>query len=115
MCTHIFSCVKSRSKPVQIPGQGLKKSLSCAILLPANLLIRKVKIMLNNVKTTALERLEWFAEHIPDNCAVISEPDERLSFGELWQLSGKIYAWLKSKGIGAEDVVMYCLPRGLRL
>ena len=115
MCTHIFSCKKSQSQPLQIPGQGLKKSLSCAILLPANLLMRKVKIMLNNVKTTALERLEWFAEHIPDNCAVISGPDERLTFGELWQLSGKIYAWLKRKGIGAEDVVMYCLPRGLML
>ena len=66
-------------------------------------------------KNTALERLEEFVHKIPDNNAVISEPDEKLTFRELWDLSGKIYAWLKGKGIGAEDVVMYCLPRGLML
>lgn len=66
-------------------------------------------------KNTALERLEEFAHKIPDNDAVIFEPDERMTFGELWLLSGRIYAWLKGKGIGAENVVMYCLPRGLML
>ena len=30
-------------------------------------------------------------------------------------MSGRIYAWLKSKGIDAEDVVMYNLPRGIEL
>ena len=64
---------------------------------------------------TALERLEEFVNKTPDNCAVIFEPDERLTFKELWQLSGKIYSWLKEKGIGAEDVVMYCLPREICL
>ena len=71
--------------------------------------------MMDISKNTALERLEEFVHKIPDNNAVISEPDEKLTFRELWDLSGKIYAWLKGKGIGAEDVVMYCLPRGLML
>lgn len=66
-------------------------------------------------KNTTLERLEEFVHRIPDNNAVIYEPGEKLTFSELWDLSGKIYAWLKSKGIGAEDVVMYCLPRGMML
>ena len=64
---------------------------------------------------TALERLEEFVKKTPDGYAVVYEPGARLTFKELWQLSGKIYAWLKAKGIGPEDVVMYCLPRGLML
>ncbi len=68
-----------------------------------------------NSKNTALERLEEYVQKKPDSAAVIFHPEERMTFGELWELSGKIYAWLKSKGIGKEDVVMYCLPRGLML
>ena len=70
---------------------------------------------MNISKTTALERLEEFVQKIPDSTAAVFEPGERLTFKELWLLSGRIYAWLKKKGIGAEDVVMYCLPRGLML
>lgn len=29
-------------------------------------------------------------------------------------LSGKVYAWLQNKGIGKEDFVMLCLPRGVQ-
>ena len=47
-------------------------------------------------KNTTLERLEEFVHRIPDNNAVIYEPGEKLTFSELWDLSGKIYAWLKS-------------------
>ena len=70
---------------------------------------------MNISKNSALERLEEFVKKTPDRDAVIFEHDERLTFSELWLLSGKIYAWLKQKAIGAEDVVMYCLPRGLML
>lgn len=66
-------------------------------------------------KSTALERLEEFVQKTPDSDAVIFEPGEKLTFKELWLLSGRIYAWLRNKGIGADDVVMYCLPRGLML
>ena len=73
------------------------------------------KDMLNISATTALERLEQYVRQTPDRDAVIYEPEERLTFRELWSLSGRIYAWLKEKGIGEEDVVMYCLPRGVFL
>lgn len=64
---------------------------------------------------TILEKLEHLARTAPDKAAVFYEPGESLSHSELWALSGKIYAYLKQKGIGAEDVIMYCLPRGLNL
>jgi len=62
--------------------------------------------------------LKFFIEHVkkkPDHLAVIYNSETKITNKELWELSGKIYAWLKSKGIGAEDVVMYCLPRGIEL
>ena len=71
--------------------------------------------MLNISAATALERLEQYVRQIPDRDAVICEPEERLTFRDLWSLSGRIYAWLKENGIGEEDVVMYCLPRGVLL
>ena len=62
-----------------------------------------------------LEKLEYLANSFPDKVAVLYEPGETMSYRELWELTGKIYAFLKDRGIGAEDVVMYCLPRGLNL
>ena len=40
--------------------------------------------MMNISKNTALERLEEFTYEFPDNDAVIFEPDERMTFRELW-------------------------------
>lgn len=51
----------------------------------------------------------------PDRIALIYEPDEKVTYAELWELSGRVYAWLKYKGIGVEDIVMFCLPRGICL
>jgi acyl-coenzyme A synthetase/AMP-(fatty) acid ligase len=62
--------------------------------------------------------LELFAEHVkkkPEQLAVIHKSEIKITNKELWELSGRIYAWLKSKGIDAEDVVMYNLPRGIEL
>ena len=62
--------------------------------------------------------LEIFAEHVkknPEKLAVIYDYETKITNKELWELSGKIYAWLKSKGIGTEDIVMYNLPRGVEL
>ena len=69
--------------------------------------------MLEISAASALERLEEYVRLTPDCDAVIYEPEDRLTFKELWNISGRIYAWLKEKGMGAEDVVMYCLPRGV--
>jgi acyl-CoA synthetase (AMP-forming)/AMP-acid ligase II len=48
-----------------------------------------------------LERLEQYVINAPDRTAVIYNPDERLTFRELWELSGRIYAWLKARGAGS--------------
>lgn len=64
---------------------------------------------------TVLEAFESYVKTSPERCALIYEPDERATYARLWDLSGRLYAWLKSKRIGAEDVVMYCLPRGIEL
>ncbi len=64
---------------------------------------------------TLLEMLEYRAMHTPERTCVIYDPATSFSFGEFWELSGRIYAWLHAKGVGAEDVVMYCLPRGIGL
>ena len=37
-----------------------------------------------------------------------------VTYGQVDQISGKIYSYLSSKGIGKEDFVMVCLPRGIQ-
>ena len=37
-----------------------------------------------------------------------------ISYGQADQISGKVYAYLKNKGIGKEDFVLVCLPRGIQ-
>ena len=64
---------------------------------------------------TILELIEQHTAGRPEHCAVISAPGERATYAQLWTLSGRIYAWLKRNGFGPEDVVMYCLPRGIGL
>ena len=62
--------------------------------------------------------LKIFAEHVkkkPEQLAVIYKSETKITNKELWEQSGRIYAWLKSKEIRSQDVVMYCLPRGIDL
>ena len=50
--------------------------------------------------------LELFAEHVqkkPEQIAVIYKSETKITNKKLWELSGKIYAWLN------------CLPRGVEL
>ena len=70
---------------------------------------------MNPAELTVLEMLERHVKQRPDKTALITDPEKRISFSELWELSGRIYAWLKDRGIGAEDVVLYCLPRSAEL
>lgn len=37
-----------------------------------------------------------------------------ITYGQLDNLSGKVYSYLKTNGIGKEDFVMICLPRGMQ-
>ena len=62
-----------------------------------------------------IERLERFSSENPKKPAVISaDTGAGISYGELYDLSGKVYSYLKDNGIGRESVVMICLPRGIR-
>lgn len=64
-----------------------------------------------------------FLEQLEKNCAEFSErlalsldnQKETVSYGELWNLSGKVYAYLKNHGIGREEFVLINLPRGPKI
>ncbi|MBQ6296672.1 MAG: non-ribosomal peptide synthetase [Selenomonadaceae bacterium] len=64
-----------------------------------------------------------FLEQLEKNCAEFSErlalsldnQKETVTYGELWNLSGKIYAYLKKLNIGTEDFVLINLPRGPKI
>ena len=73
------------------------------------------RINWRNQEANSLKLLESWVIKTPNRRAVVFEPGVSATFMELWELSGKIYSYLKAQGIGAEDVVMYCLPRGIEL
>lgn len=45
---------------------------------------------------------------------ILQDSEETLTFLELDELSGRVYAYLKEKGIGKEDFVMIYLPRSIK-
>lgn len=60
--------------------------------------------------------IEKFEENVlqhPDK-VILQDSETRLTFRELDELSGRVYAYLKQKGIGREDFVMICLPRSVK-
>ncbi|MCR5687479.1 MAG: AMP-binding protein [Lachnospiraceae bacterium] len=62
-----------------------------------------------------IKRLEKFSSENPKKPAVISaDTGAGIGYGELYDLSGKVYRYLKDHGIGRESVVMICLPRNIR-
>lgn len=61
-----------------------------------------------------LESISGYVRRSPELTAIVDRGGERAtSYYELDELSGRIASWLKSKGIGREDVVAICVPRGL--
>ena len=61
---------------------------------------------------TFIEQLEKISVTFSNRLAVaLDYKDETLTYGELWNLSGKVYAYLKSHNIGKEDFVLINLPR----
>lgn len=63
-----------------------------------------------------IQLLDRFAENVKrftDKAALISDNEGSLSFGEFDDMSGRIYGYLKSEGIGREDVVYIHMTRGL--
>ncbi len=62
---------------------------------------------------TALDMLYERTRKTPEKVCLVYHPDERMTYEELWLLSGRVYSYLKRMGIGKEDRVLYTLPRGL--
>ena len=63
---------------------------------------------------TFLERFSAHVKAAPDQTAVVDQNGKRLtSYLQLDEMSGRIAAWLKKQGIGREDVVAICVPRGV--
>lgn len=60
-----------------------------------------------------IEKFEENVRNYPDK-VILQDSETSLTFHELDELSGRVYAYLKQKGIGKEDFVMICLPRGVK-
>ena len=66
--------------------------------------------------------MNWIAETLLNRIAEAADHaflfDERtkdgLTYAQIGELSGRVYAWLKAKGIGREDFVLVNLPRGVK-
>lgn len=59
-----------------------------------------------------IEQFEENVQKYPDK-VILRDEHNSLTFRELDELSGKVYAYLKEKGIGREDVVVVNLKRGV--
>lgn len=59
-----------------------------------------------------IEKFEENVRQYPDK-VILQDSETRLTFHELDELSGRVYAYIKGKGIGKEDFVMINLPRGV--
>ena len=68
------------------------------------------------MKTYFVEKLKQNAEKYPDRLALALDfGQEPVRWAELWEQSGRVYAFLKAKGLGREDFVMLLLPRSPRM
>lgn len=61
-----------------------------------------------------IEQLEFLAQNNPKASVLFDEQMPKgISYEELDNLSGRVYAWLKAQNIGKEDFVLINLPRGI--
>lgn len=66
--------------------------------------------------------MNWAGERIvhlravaPDHAFLFDEGNRAgFTFGQVYELSGRVYAYLKEKGVGREDFVLVNLPRGVQ-
>ena len=67
-----------------------------------------------NTELRFIEKLEKNCAAHPDDSALISaDTGKSMTYAELWECSGRVYRFLRQKGIGKEDAVMITLPRGM--
>ncbi len=57
------------------------------------------------------ENAEKYKDHLTFHDAVQTKG---ITYGQFEYLSGKVYSYLQAKGIGKEDFVLICLPRGIQ-
>ena len=57
-----------------------------------------------------LERVHDVCERYPDRVAFVDDI-RSMTFAELWEESGKVFAYLAEKGLGTEDFCQIVLPR----
>ena len=61
-----------------------------------------------------LETLQHYTQKDPDAVILRDEAHAKgISYARLEDMSGRVYSWLKEKGIGREDFVLINLPRGV--
>ena len=64
--------------------------------------------------STIIERLAEYTEKSPNSAILFDEVYTKgITYAQLDEMSGKLYAWLKKAGIGKEDFVLIRLPRGV--
>lgn len=66
--------------------------------------------MYNNI----LEEMERNSKEIPGYVLLGDGTTQGMTYGRFYRLSGKVYSFLKEKGIGREDMVLINLPRGIQ-
>ena len=61
-----------------------------------------------------IEKLEQYARRKPDEAILFDDAHGKgITYAQLEEMSGRIYAFLKQHGIGREDFVLLNLPRGV--
>ncbi len=61
---------------------------------------------------------QWYdrVRENPDKTVLVDGgTGEEMTAGQLEDLSGRVYAWLRKNGVGTEDFVMLCMPRGIHM
>ena len=61
-----------------------------------------------------IEKLEQYTREKPGEAILFDDAHSKgITYAELEDMSGRVYAWLKQQGIGREDFVLLNLPRGV--
>ena len=63
---------------------------------------------------TIIDKLEQYTSEKPNSSLLFDEAHTKgITYAQLDDLSGRVYAYLKNNGIGREDFVLINLPRGI--
>lgn len=60
-----------------------------------------------------IDLLEKYTNETPNTAILFDEVYKKTTYAELDDMSGRLYGYLKEKGIGKEDFVLIDLPRGI--